>query len=117
MKIRFITPAVPGHFNPMSAVARELQSRNHDVVMVSVPALEPRARAADLPFVASAEKEVPIDKSAEIVKTLSRLRGEEGLQFTVNHDCRESGIKVEHVTENTLFDRRRCDTAIHTCPK
>jgi len=37
MKIGFISLPVPGHFNPMSAVARELQSRNHDVVMVSLP--------------------------------------------------------------------------------
>jgi len=27
MKIGFISPPVPGHSNPMSAVARELQSR------------------------------------------------------------------------------------------
>jgi UDP:flavonoid glycosyltransferase YjiC (YdhE family) len=35
MKIGFISFAIPGHFNPMSALARQLQSRNHDVVMLS----------------------------------------------------------------------------------
>jgi UDP:flavonoid glycosyltransferase YjiC (YdhE family) len=34
MKIGFISFAIPGHFNPMSALARQLQSRNHDVVML-----------------------------------------------------------------------------------
>jgi UDP:flavonoid glycosyltransferase YjiC (YdhE family) len=32
MKIGFISFPVPGHFNPMSALARQLQSRKHDVV-------------------------------------------------------------------------------------
>jgi zeaxanthin glucosyltransferase len=33
MRIGFISPPVPGHFNPMSAVARQLRSRNHDIVI------------------------------------------------------------------------------------
>jgi zeaxanthin glucosyltransferase len=84
MKIGFISFAVPGHFNPMSALARQLHSRNHDVVMFSLPVGESFARAADLPFVPFGEKEFPADKAGEILETLSRLRGEEGLQFTVN---------------------------------
>jgi len=46
MKIGFISLSVPGHFNPMSAVARQLQSRNHDVVVFSLPVMELFARAA-----------------------------------------------------------------------
>jgi UDP:flavonoid glycosyltransferase YjiC (YdhE family) len=41
MRIGFISPPVPGHFNPMSAVARQLQSRNHDVVVLSLSLIEP----------------------------------------------------------------------------
>ncbi len=81
MKIGFISPAVPGHFNPMSALARQLQSRNHDVVIFSAPAVEPQARAANLPFVPFGEKEFTVDKAAEIIRTMSRLKGEENLQF------------------------------------
>jgi hypothetical protein len=33
---RFHRAFVPGHFNPMSAVARQLQSREQDVVMLSL---------------------------------------------------------------------------------
>jgi len=87
MKIGFISFAIPGHFNPMSALARQLQSRNHDVVMFSLPVIESLVRAADLPFVPFAEKEFPADKAGEILGTLSRLKGEKGLQFTVNLDC------------------------------
>jgi MGT family glycosyltransferase len=68
----------------MSALARQLQSRNHDVVMFSPPVGESIARAAALPFVPFAEREFSPDKLGEIVGTVSRLKGEEGLQFTVN---------------------------------
>jgi UDP:flavonoid glycosyltransferase YjiC (YdhE family) len=64
MKIGFICPPVPGHFNPMSALARQLQSCNHDAVAVSLPVSEPFARAANLPFVPFAEKEFPAEKFA-----------------------------------------------------
>jgi zeaxanthin glucosyltransferase len=34
MKIGFICPNIPGHLNPMTALARRLQSRNHEVVFL-----------------------------------------------------------------------------------
>ena len=84
MKIGFISFPVPGHFNPMSALARQLQSRSHDVVMFSLPVGESLARAADLPFVPFGEEEFSAEHSSEVVGIQSRLKGEEGLQFTVN---------------------------------
>src|SRR5260370_29427612 len=84
MKIVFIGLPSPGHLNPMSALARQLQSRNHHVVMFSLSAGESFARAAGLPFVPFAEREFSPDRAGEIVGTMSRLKGEEGLQFTVN---------------------------------
>jgi zeaxanthin glucosyltransferase len=77
MKIGFISLSAPGHFHPMSAVARQLESRNHDIVMLSLPAMERFARAANLPFIPFGEKEFPADHSAEAFGTLSRLKGEE----------------------------------------
>jgi zeaxanthin glucosyltransferase len=84
MKIGFIGLPSPGHLNPMIALARQVQSRNHDVVVFSPPVGESLARAAGLPFVPFAEREFSADKVSEIVGTVSRLKGEEGLQFTVN---------------------------------
>jgi zeaxanthin glucosyltransferase len=84
MKIGFIGLPNPGHLNPMSALARQLQSRNHDVVMFSVPVGESIARAAGLPFVPFAEREFSPDKLGEMLGTMSRLKGEGGLRFTVN---------------------------------
>jgi zeaxanthin glucosyltransferase len=84
MKIGFIGLPSPGHLNPMSALARQLQSRNHEVVLFSPPVGEPFARAAGLPFVPIAEKEFSTERVAELVGKISRIKGEEGLQFTVN---------------------------------
>jgi len=93
MKIGFISFAIPGHFNPLSALARQLQSRNHDVVMFSLPMAEPLARAADLPFVPFGEKEFSTDKAGETLGTLSRLKGEEGLRFTVDRIAAINEVK------------------------
>jgi zeaxanthin glucosyltransferase len=61
-----------------------MQSRNHDVVVLSLPVMEPFARAANLPFIPFGEKEFPAEHSSEVVGTLGRLKGEEALQFTVS---------------------------------
>jgi hypothetical protein len=37
MKIGFICPNTPGHLNPMTALARHLQARNHEVVFLYSP--------------------------------------------------------------------------------
>lgn len=84
IKIGFISPAVPGHFNPMSAVARQLQSRNHDVAMICLPFAEPLASAANLTFITYGEKEFPDHVNAEIFHTMGQLKGEEALQFGVD---------------------------------
>jgi hypothetical protein len=37
MKIGSICPNLPGHLNPMTALARHLQARNHEVVFLYSP--------------------------------------------------------------------------------
>jgi zeaxanthin glucosyltransferase len=84
MKIGFdCCPPVQGHFNPMSTLARQLQLRNHEVVMFSIPASEPLVRAANLPSVSFGAKEFPVEKMGEMVAFLSRLKGEEALRYPV----------------------------------
>ena len=34
MKLGFICPNLPGHLNPMTALARQLQGRGHDVIFL-----------------------------------------------------------------------------------
>ena len=49
MKLGLISINVPGHLNPMTALARQLQARNHEVVFLY------SSGAAGLPFVPSPE--------------------------------------------------------------
>ncbi len=62
MKIAFLGVRVPGHLNPMTALARKLKARGHDVVFLSVPDTEPSVRAAELPFIPFCEKDFPLDR-------------------------------------------------------
>src|SRR5262249_6856804 len=76
MKIGFLSLPLTGHLNSMTALARKLQSRGHQVVFFGVPDTEPVIRAADLNFVPFCENEYPpgsIDKSWGAVASLHGL--------------------------------------------
>jgi zeaxanthin glucosyltransferase len=73
MKLGFICPNVPGHLNPMTALARKLQARNHEVVFLY------SSGAAGLPFVPSPEKDHFNENRPEV----SRMQGEDAVRFSV----------------------------------
>jgi zeaxanthin glucosyltransferase len=52
MKLGFICLNLPGHLNPMTALARHLQARNHEVVFLY------SSSAGGLPCVPGDEKEI-----------------------------------------------------------
>ena len=83
MKIAFVAPSVPGHLLPMTALARRLASRGHDVVFIADADAEPLVRAAHLPFICYCEERYPAGASVKILQQLSRLQGREGLEFTM----------------------------------
>ena len=70
MKLGFICPNIPGHLNPMTALARHLQARNHEVVFLYSPS------ANGLPCVPG-EKD---DMNANRPK-MSKLEGPGALAF------------------------------------
>ncbi len=37
MNVAFVALSAPGHLNPMTALARQFQSRGHEVVLISLP--------------------------------------------------------------------------------
>jgi len=84
MKIAFITPAAPGHLNPMTTVARKLQSRNHDVVFITAPDGEPYVRAANLTFLPCVVKVVAAGSLKERPPWL-KLQGEEALRAALQN--------------------------------
>ena len=73
MKLGFICIGLPGHLNPMTALARQLQARNHEVVFLY------SSGAAGLPFVPGPEK----DHINENRPEASKKQGEDALQFSV----------------------------------
>jgi zeaxanthin glucosyltransferase len=82
MKVAFLTFPVPGHAYPMSSLARRLKSRGHDVVVIGTPDAAPVFHTAELPFVPYCEKEYPAGSDRERYNQLSKLRGQEALEFT-----------------------------------
>jgi zeaxanthin glucosyltransferase len=71
MKIGFICPNIPGHLNPMTALARQLQARNHEVVFLYSPS------ANGLPC-------VPGDKNDDMNANrpeMSKLEGDSAIAF------------------------------------
>jgi zeaxanthin glucosyltransferase len=73
MKLGFICLDLPGHLNPMSSLARQLQARNHEVVLLY------SSGAAGLPFVPGPEKDHINENRPEI----SKKQGQDALQFSV----------------------------------
>src|SRR5580700_47960 len=83
MKFGFVSMPVAGHLNPMTALARKLQSRRNEVVFFGVPDVEPIVRAANLNFVPFCEKEYPVGSMTEIYGHVAKLHGEDVLRCHV----------------------------------
>jgi len=84
MKIGFISLPVFGHLNPMTALAREIRSRQHEVVFISLLDTEPFvSRIAKLPFLPCCEKDRPLGAMKEIARQISLRQGPEALEFTL----------------------------------
>jgi zeaxanthin glucosyltransferase len=73
MKLGFICLDLPGHLNPMTALARQLQARNHEVVFLY------SSGAGGLPFVPSPER----DHINEARPEASKKEGQDALQFSI----------------------------------
>jgi MGT family glycosyltransferase len=71
MKLGFICPNVPGHLNPMTALARHLQLRDDEVLFLY------SSGAAGLPFVPSDEEDQVNENRIEV----SKMQGEDAWQF------------------------------------
>jgi zeaxanthin glucosyltransferase len=85
MKLGFICPNVPGHLNPMTALARQLQARHHDVVFLY------SSGATGLPFVPGPEKDHIIENMPEA----SKMQGDDSLEFGIR-------ILLAHLTNKYI---------------
>jgi zeaxanthin glucosyltransferase len=90
MKIGFVSMPFVGHLNPMTTLARRLQSRGHEVAFIGVPDVEPFARAAGLNFVPFCKNEYPAGSIAKLLRPVSKLHGLEAARWSV----RERGVDL-----------------------
>jgi zeaxanthin glucosyltransferase len=86
MKLGFICLNVPGHLNPMTTLARQLQARGHDVIFLY------SSGAAGLPFVPGPEKEPFSESTPEV----SKMHGDDALEF----GCRLALDQTETILES-----------------
>jgi zeaxanthin glucosyltransferase len=75
MKIGFICPGAPGHLNPITALARHVAMRNHEVVFLF------SSGARGLPFIPYDEE----DQFKQALAEVSKRQGEDALQFSLRH--------------------------------
>jgi zeaxanthin glucosyltransferase len=83
MKIGFLSLPLSGHLNPMTALARKLQTRGHEVVFIGVPDIEPVVRAARLEFVSFCENEYPPGSVAKSWGGVANLHGLDAARYTM----------------------------------
>jgi zeaxanthin glucosyltransferase len=82
MKIGFLSLPLTGHLNPMTALARKLQSRGHEPVFIGVPDIEPVVSAADLDFVPFCENEYRPGSIAKSWGPVASLQGLDVVRYT-----------------------------------
>jgi len=101
MKIGFVSMPFSGHLNPMTALARKLQSRGNEVVFFGVPDVEPFARAAGLDFVPYGEAEFPVGSIDRLYGSVATMRGFE----VVRHTCMDLNPHLTRVTFDYLDEK------------
>jgi zeaxanthin glucosyltransferase len=101
MKIGFVSMPLSGHLNPMTALARRLQSRGNEVVFFGVPDVEPFARTAGLDFVPYGEAEYPVGSIAKVYSSVAAKRGFE----VVRHSCMNLNPDLTRVAFAYLADK------------
>ena len=82
MKIGFLSLPLSGHLNPMTALARKLQSRGREIVFFGVPDIESVVRAADLEFIPFCESEYPLGTVARTWGSIANLHGLDVIRYT-----------------------------------
>jgi zeaxanthin glucosyltransferase len=82
MKVGFVSIPVSRHLNPMSALARKLQSRGNEMIFIGVPDAEPGVRAANLNFAPFCEKEYPVGSVAKRWGGVAKLHGLDVVEYT-----------------------------------
>lgn len=74
-RIGILSFASPGHYYPLTALGRRLQSRGHEVVYFQVADLEPPIRAAGLGFHQIGREDFPPGTMRKLDEEVAKLKG------------------------------------------
>jgi zeaxanthin glucosyltransferase len=98
--VGFVGLPLSGHLNPMTALARKLQSHGHEVQFIGVPDVEPIVRAANLTFEPYCAKEYPLGSIAELYAPIAELHGLDVMRYqTQQITPRFLKAALEHLPE------------------
>jgi len=85
MKLAFVSLPFVGHLNPMTALARKMRTRGHEVVFIGIPDIEFTIRAAGLTFIPYCGNEFPVGSLDRYLAPISKLHGLAAVQETNLH--------------------------------
>src|SRR6476660_8725263 len=89
-RIGILSFSSPGHFYPLTALGRRLQSRGHDVVYFQVADLEAPIRTAGLRFRQIGREDFPPGSIRERDEGLGKLKGPAALRCALRGIRRNS---------------------------
>src|ERR1700677_4566055 len=89
-RIGILSFSSPGHYFPLTARGRRLQSRGHEVVYFQVADLEPPIRAAGLEFRQIGREDFPPGSLRERDEELGKLKGHAALRCALRGIRRKS---------------------------
>ncbi len=82
-----------GHINPITALARRLQQRGHEVVISGIADIDGAVKAAGVEFCLIGESDYPRGTLKELDQRLSQQRGLATFRFTVER-ARNTALMV-----------------------
>ncbi len=109
-RIGMLSFASPGHFYPLTALGRRLQSRGHEVVYFQVVDLEAPIRAAGVKFHPIGHEDFPPGTIRQLDDEVSRLKGLDGLRCAIRRTLRT--LKMVFRDAPTAIRGERIDALI-----
>ncbi|MEG3437894.1 glycosyltransferase [Pannus brasiliensis CCIBt3594] len=109
-KFGIICPPYPGHLNPQTVLARELQSRGHRVTFLQIPDLAEKIRSSGVDFHPIGETIYRAGTMAETFANLGKLSSIEALRYSLDFCvqmveiiCQDAPKAIEHLGIDALI--------------
>ena len=78
-----ISPPVPGHLNPFTALSHELQRRNHSITFFQIEDIASRVEGEGFGFRAIGQQDHPLGSLPQSLAQLGKLGGMDAMRFTI----------------------------------